>query len=335
MKISVAMCTYNGSKHVIEQLESIVHQTQKIHEIVICDDCSSDDTVTIVDAYLHNKNIDYKIISNEVNLGFIKNFHQVISRCAGDIIFFADQDDTWYSEKIEKIMAVFEKDKQALLVFSDGNITDENLVYQKKLLASLQYRSDFLKDKYIAFERLIADNYVTGAAAAIRRELLTLAQPFSQITAHDYWFAVIASLYDGLRCVHEPLFNYRQHASNTIGINKRLNVKKIRNLFNKEIDENNKENLYAEIRLPIFDDIATKIKHDNLDEKFVKALNKEIDFWKDREKFASNSMVQNMIVVIKDMLKGKQRKYRNVKKPVIKDAVKAIALANRDKKYGS
>jgi|AKZA01.1.fsa_nt_gi Glycosyltransferases involved in cell wall biogenesis len=332
MKISVAMCTYNGSKHVIEQLESIVHQTQKVDEIVICDDCSSDDTVKIVDAYLHNKQIDYKIINNQANLGFIKNFHQVISKCTGDIIFFADQDDTWNLEKVKKIGAVFEKDKQALLVFSDGNITDENLIYQKKLLASLQYQSDFLKDKYIAFERLIADNYVTGAAAAIRRELLNLAQPFSQVTAHDYWFAVIAALYDGLRCVDEPLFNYRQHESNTIGINKRINLKKIIDLFNKELDENNKQNLYAEIRLPILDDIAIKIKQDNLEEKFVKALYKEIDFWKDREKFPINSMVQNMVVVIKDMLKGKQRQYRNVKKPVIKDAVKAIALANRDKK---
>ena len=49
MHLSVAMCTYNGEKYIREQLMSIRNQTLQIDEIVICDDCSEDDTVTIIE----------------------------------------------------------------------------------------------------------------------------------------------------------------------------------------------------------------------------------------------------------------------------------------------
>ena len=66
MAISIVMATYNGEKYIVEQLESIVSQISLGDEIIICDDCSSDNTVKIVEAYINNKHLQ-DIISISVN----------------------------------------------------------------------------------------------------------------------------------------------------------------------------------------------------------------------------------------------------------------------------
>jgi glycosyltransferase involved in cell wall biosynthesis len=54
MRVSVAMATYNGADYIIEQLDSIYRQTRAVDEVIICDDCSKDNTVTIVKEYIIN-----------------------------------------------------------------------------------------------------------------------------------------------------------------------------------------------------------------------------------------------------------------------------------------
>lgn len=85
--ISVAMCTYNGSKYLEEQLNSIIHQTRQPDEIVICDDRSKDDSIEIAQRTLENWNGIIRIVRNEKNLGFVKNFEKAIS-FAMEILFF-------------------------------------------------------------------------------------------------------------------------------------------------------------------------------------------------------------------------------------------------------
>lgn len=65
MKVSVAMCTYNGEKYIEEQLNSILNQTKKIDEIIICDDGSKDNTLKICDKILKNSNVTYSIKINK------------------------------------------------------------------------------------------------------------------------------------------------------------------------------------------------------------------------------------------------------------------------------
>ncbi|MDN3605674.1 glycosyltransferase [Kaistella yonginensis] len=55
MKISVALCTYNGGKFLGEQLSSIFSQTLPVDEVIICDDCSTDNTVEIIQKYIFLK----------------------------------------------------------------------------------------------------------------------------------------------------------------------------------------------------------------------------------------------------------------------------------------
>lgn len=109
-KISVALASYNGDRFIGEQLDSILHQTCSVNEIVICDDCSSDDTVQIAREYeMKYPEIEWYIVSNAFNLGYSHNFRKAIGLCTGDVIFLCDQDDVWAMNKVERTMDVFDR----------------------------------------------------------------------------------------------------------------------------------------------------------------------------------------------------------------------------------
>ena len=90
--ISVAMTSYNGEKYIQKQLDSILNQTLKVDEIIICDDGSTDRTVEILKQY------PVTLYQNEKNLGYRLNFKKAMELCSGDFVFLC------ISDKIEELM---------------------------------------------------------------------------------------------------------------------------------------------------------------------------------------------------------------------------------------
>src|SRR6185503_5109165 len=78
MKISIAMCTYNGAEFLPAQLQSIVTQSRPPDEIVICDDGSTDDTRAVVERFAGESSIPITLHINDRNLGSVKNFERAI-----------------------------------------------------------------------------------------------------------------------------------------------------------------------------------------------------------------------------------------------------------------
>ncbi|TQV61723.1 MAG: glycosyltransferase [Sulfurovum sp.] len=106
-KISICLATYNGEKYLKEQLDSLLNQTLTPYEVIIQDDCSTDNTVEIAKQYTDKLNL--KIYVNEVNLGFTKNFESVLQKATGDLIAPCDQDDIWKPDKLEKLSGLIGK----------------------------------------------------------------------------------------------------------------------------------------------------------------------------------------------------------------------------------
>ena len=79
MKLSVALCTYNGSKYLKQQLDSIINQTISVNQIVICDDQSTDDTMSILYDYQAKFPELIFVQQNEINLRSNKHFVMAIS----------------------------------------------------------------------------------------------------------------------------------------------------------------------------------------------------------------------------------------------------------------
>jgi glycosyltransferase involved in cell wall biosynthesis len=222
MKISVAMCTYNGAAFLPAQLESISTQSRKPDEIIICDDGSTDQTRTLLEQFAKESPTPVSLKFNQQNLGSIKNFEQAIRLCTGDVIALSDQDDVWRSDKLQKIEQAFQNEPAAGLVFSDAEIVDETLKPLNRRMWD-EVGFDSHKRKLVrmgrALEVLITGWTVTGATMAFRSEFAKLSLPIPEGIAmiHDGWLALSIATVADVVPIEEPLIKYRQHARQQIG----------------------------------------------------------------------------------------------------------------------
>lgn len=221
MKVSVAMCTYNGMPFLIEQLQSIARQDRLPDELVICDDGSTDTTMEILQDFCKSACFAVHIFRNERNLGSTKNFERAISRCEGEIIVLADQDDVWREDKLATIERVFDLDREVICAFSDALVVNENLEpmgYNLWTAVRLNQWEQEQINKGFAFPILLQRNVVTGATMAIRSSLREFIMPISELWVHDYWISFIASVLGRVFAISEPLIKYRSHPHQQIGI---------------------------------------------------------------------------------------------------------------------
>ena len=205
MKISIALTTCNGTEYLQSQLDSYVAQERQPDEIVVCDDASTDDTVTILEAFKGSAPFQVRIIKNQSNLGYTKNFGKVLSNCAGDLIFLSDQDDVWFPEKIRVVEEAFQDNPNKYLIIHNGVLVDRNLTSHgaTKLQQVISgYGSD--------------DSFVTGSLTAIRGEFVQYALPIPNgIVGHDGWLHNIAKLLDKRLVLNHNLQLIRRHSQNT------------------------------------------------------------------------------------------------------------------------
>ena len=139
-KISVVMTTYNGQKYLLEQLESLRNQTLKIDEVIIMDDCSKDETPELIRKYIIDNNLSgWKLIENQTNQGWKKNFKLGFDLATGDYIFPCDQDDIWHLDKVQKMTECMEKHPEIELlaanyttVFSEKDTGHGSKLYAAK-----------------------------------------------------------------------------------------------------------------------------------------------------------------------------------------------------------
>lgn len=222
-RVSVALCAYNGQTFIAEQLRSILAQTRLPDEIVVVDDGSTDDTLGIISSLAATASMPIRLHRNETNRGVVRNFERAVGLATGDVIFLADQDDVWPTVKIERMLAGFD-DPSVLLVHSDARLVDAQLRdLGSNLLEALEMR-DWERERFQqgrGLDVLIRCSLVTGAATAIRRDLLAAAIPFAANWVHDEWLAVMAALVGRIGRIDEPLLQYRQHAGNQIGARRR------------------------------------------------------------------------------------------------------------------
>ncbi len=219
--ISIALCTYNGAKFLREQLQSIANQKLLPNEIIITDDCSTDDTESIVNEFKSLLNITF--IKNLKPLKVAKNFEKAISLCTSDIIALCDQDDLWHPEKLSIIHNYFQENPSKLAVFSNAELIDENgeslgqLFWQKVRLNAPQIKA---WQQGNVLDINLHGNRVAGCMLTFKKELLEFCQPFPEFRPpmiHDGWLTLVASMFNGIGLIEKPLISYRQHEAQQVG----------------------------------------------------------------------------------------------------------------------
>lgn len=216
MEVSVAMCTYNGEKYIREQLESIIHQTRKVNEIIISDDGSKDRTLEICEEILSKHEVPYQIIKNKKSLKVMKNFQQAFSLCSKEIIFSCDQDDIWENNKVEVITKIFENNLEIDMVASDATLIDgDNNVMKMSLREGLDFSMDHQSE---ILPSLLRTFCITGATMAFRKTFEETYFYVSQYWLHDGWLALQAAMNNSFYYCNERLTRYRLHGNNACGV---------------------------------------------------------------------------------------------------------------------
>jgi glycosyltransferase involved in cell wall biosynthesis len=198
------MATYNGARYLKAQLQSFTDQTRHPDELIITDDCSTDETETIVRDFAQTAPFKVLFSRNEQNLGYCGNFNAALMKTTGGLVFLSDQDDVWFPEKIEHMVSVAERNPDALVLMNDAALTDGEL-NEVGLTKIGQIRSAGIS----------MDGFVMGCCCGIRRELLDLCMPIpAGFKGHDNWIVWLAEGLGGKIVDDKVLQYYRRHESN-------------------------------------------------------------------------------------------------------------------------
>lgn len=204
--VSVVLCTYNGEKHIRQQLDSLLSQTYSPIEIIIQDDNSTDTTLEILAEYQK----EYKSISvyrNEENIGFNQNFEKALMLAKGEYIAICDQDDIWLENKIERLVNHI---KDHWLIFSNSELIDETGKSLNKLLVGS------LDLKEADFTAILLRNFVSGHTTLFKREFIAFILPFPKTGYYDWWMGFVALYHHKLIYLDEVLTRYRIHSHSVI-----------------------------------------------------------------------------------------------------------------------
>ena len=204
------MATFNGARYLQEQIESILCQTIVPREIVISDDGSEDNTLSIIESY-SRRYPSIKLIANPHKRGFIKNFENALVHCSGEYIALADQDDIWEPSKLEVLV---NKIGSNSLIHSDAKVIDAKGVLLHQSWTAFYKKK--INQEFIDY--LCKKNIVTGCTSLFKKELVPLIVPFpDEVLFHDWWLSLVAFRSGGIAYLDMPLVRYRIHADNTIG----------------------------------------------------------------------------------------------------------------------
>lgn len=186
MVVSVLISTYNGEKYIVEQLDSLFTQTRSPNEVVIIDDFSTDNTLNLIQQFVKEKGLEdsWKIFRNDRNLGWRTNFIRGLSKISGDYLFYCDQDDIWFDNKIEEYCNVLDNEKSINVIASQETPWSSNDIrpkchIEKSSLISMDLALN--SDKYLI--------HSSGCCMAIRLDYIkNVIRYYCDGWAHDDFF---------------------------------------------------------------------------------------------------------------------------------------------------
>lgn len=231
--VSVALCTFQGARHLREQLDSIAAQTYQPAEVVVCDDGSQDDTLAILANFAERVAFPVHIYRNEHQLGSTRNFEKAIGLCRGDLIALSDQDDRWHPSKLEVLSETL-CDSEIGGVFTDGLLMDDSStltggsLWSQNLFQNCESAFGRKAKKASAEAALLRNNMVTGATVMFRSSLREKILPFPMEWVHDGWLAWMLVLHSRLIAIPDSLIHYRIHASQQVGVPGSLRARLVR-----------------------------------------------------------------------------------------------------------
>ncbi|WP_158727526.1 glycosyltransferase family 2 protein [Levilactobacillus enshiensis] len=210
--VAILMSTFNGAAYIAQQIDSIRAQSYAGWTLYVRDDGSTDDTVAILQKL---RLIDQRIVlcdeEQPMNLGPATSFMTLLAKVEADYYLFADQDDVWLPDKIEKTLLVMTRlaPHEPNLVHTNLSLTDGEL----NVVAP-----SFNEVAYDDVQSLLLANDITGCTVMVNRQLRELVkQSVTLPCMHDMWMGLVAAQFGNIAYLKTPTILYRQHGGNVVG----------------------------------------------------------------------------------------------------------------------
>jgi hypothetical protein len=220
MKLSVALCTFNGEKYLSEQLDSILRQSLLPDELVISDDGSSDHTLPMVEEFGARAPFSVKIFRRAGTPNYTLNFIDCISRCAGEVIALCDQDDVWLPARLADPCRIFKERPEVGLVIAPAMCTDDQLRPSGTILPTGTHPRGAAPHQALGLWFRPPGLTLTFRAAPVLRflKLPRVLSYWGQGPApFDEWTAFLASIQSDTVVLPRYQILYRRHAGVTTG----------------------------------------------------------------------------------------------------------------------
>lgn len=206
-KVIVLMSTYNGSKYIKDQLESLFAQTYPNVEIYVRDDGSKDESVAVLADYEELGKIH---LDRGENVGFIKSFFSLIKNAPeADYYAFCDQDDVWEENKIERAVSQMESEDASKpnMYFSDYNYYDQDMNYVGRCVSHAKGPS---------FHNSLVDCISLGISVVFNKQACSLVKQDipTQCCGHDWWVYMLCAGLGNVIYDKTPTVRYRRHSNN-------------------------------------------------------------------------------------------------------------------------
>ena len=208
--VSVIAVCYNHQKYVVETLDSIINQTYSNIQLIIMDDCSSDNSVQVIQQWIDINNIDCVFISHQQNKGLCKTLNEALKYVKGKYYKLIACDDTLNQNFIKITTDVFDKSEMNVgFVFSDMETIDEK---SKIIEYSYLYDRINLKTipKPIDFNHIYEKNIIPAPATLIKTEILATVGYYDESLCFedlDFYLRILKKY----KCefVNQQLIQYR------------------------------------------------------------------------------------------------------------------------------
>jgi glycosyltransferase involved in cell wall biosynthesis len=237
--VSICIPTYNGADWIEDCINSALNQTYAPVEIVVVDDCSTDNTVDLVRS-IRDERIRLSI--NQANQGLVGNWNECVRQAKGEYIKFLFQDDTFYPQCVDKMMQVFVAHPQLGMVFARREFVVDETAPPELARELLEHYSDLhlnfdgvqhVNDGRRLFAQHLEKNFTLSCVAEppstlIRREVFQHIGLFNirmrQTCDIEMWLRIM--FYYDVGFVDEELLTFRIHGKSASALNRAGNLAK-------------------------------------------------------------------------------------------------------------
>ena len=213
LKVAVLMSTYNGGRYLREQIDSILQQKGDFNlDLWVRDDGSTDETRKILDEYCKQGKLHWY---SDQNLGPALSFLNLIQTVKDyDIYAFADQDDYWLTDKVDRAVTQLKAVDCPALYFANAEMVDSKLDSLGRNVYKLSPALDF--------KTLTCAGGLLGCTMAFNAKLASYIQDFQlpkKLVMHDFYLAELCLALDGsIIYDSQAVMKYRQHGDNVVGV---------------------------------------------------------------------------------------------------------------------